>query len=197
MPGSKPSDESTVAARTVPLDPPTARLEPPTAPPTARLEPPTAPMTAYRRGVAPVQPRAAAAPPVEPTPVSAPWPGAVHAPRPPLRYQVRELANGWEWSGLGGLFAFVCWGVWAISERGEGFVVPVLTFALVLLVAAGVFALARLLGRMLLERWLGRPRRSAWPSHLATGVFLAAVGVEYLRRTQWIVDAFTWLRGLA
>jgi len=50
---------------------------------------------------------------------------------------------------------------------------------------------------MLLERWLGRARRSAWPSHLITGAFLAAVGVEYLRRTTWIVDTVVWLRGLA
>lgn len=125
------------------------------------------------------------------------WPGAAPAPRPPLRYQLRQLTRGWEWTGLGALFAFVCWGIWAISERGEGFAVPVLAFVLVLLVAAGVFTLSRLLGRMLLERWLRRARRSAWPSHLATGAFLVAVGVEYLRRTTWIVDAVAWLRGLA
>src|SRR5690606_42027976 len=94
MLGSKPSDEPTMVARTVPLDPPTARLEPPTTPPTARLEPPTAPMTAYRRGVAPVQPRAAAAPPVEPAPVSAPWPGAAHAPQTALHHLARQLTRG-------------------------------------------------------------------------------------------------------
>lgn len=171
---------------TVPLEP--SSLESPTAP----LGPPTAP--AFRPGVAAVQQRGTAVPAVEPAPVAT-WPAT--APRPPLRHQLRQLRRGWEWTGLGGLFAFVCWGIWAISERGEGFAVPVLAFVLVLLVAAGVFALSRLLGRMLLERWLGRARRSAWPSHLITGAFLAAVGVEYLRRTAWIVDAVVWLRGLA
>jgi hypothetical protein len=130
---------------------------------------------------------------VDPTAVAAPW---SEPPRPPLRYQARQLRKGGEWSAVGGLFAFVCWGIWAIAERGGSLAGPVLALVLVTLVAVGVFFLFRLLGRVVLERTFGRVRRSAWPSHLVTGVFLAAAGVQYLRQVGWIVDAWTWLRGL-
>lgn len=165
--------------------------------PTVPQDAPTIPLdTSYRPGVAPVQRRSPTAPAVEPTLVGTGWSDPTPA-RPPLRDQLRQLKRGREWTNLGALFAFVCWGIWAISERGTGLAVPLVAFVLVLLVAAGVFALSRLLGRVVLERTLGRTRRSAWPSHLATGVFLAAAGVEYLRRTQWVVDGITWLRGLS
>lgn len=148
---------------------------------------------AYRPGVAQVgqRPRPVA-PPTETIVAAARGP----APRYPLRYQARQLRRGGEWSILGGLFAFVCWGIWAISSRGLSLTVPLFTFVLVLLVAAGVFGLCRLLGRVVLERSMGRTRRGAWVSHAVTGLFLAAAGVAYLRQTGWVVDAFTWLRGL-
>lgn len=172
--------------RTQPWEEPTA---------TAPLDGPTVPLgSAFRPGVAPVQ-RKPTEPAVEPTLAGPDW-SKVGAPRPPLRDQIRRLKRGREWSNLGALFAFICWGVWAISERGTGLAMPLLAFALVLLVAVGVFALSRLLGRVVLERTLHRTRRSAWPSHLLAGLFLAAAGVEYLRRTEWIVDGITWLRGL-
>jgi hypothetical protein len=116
--------------------------------------------------------------------------------RRPLRYQARQLRRGGEWTALGGLFAFVCWGIFVISVRGGNLAGPLLTFVLVILVAAGVFALCRLLGRVVLERSMGRIRRSAWFSHMVTGIFLAAAGLAYLRQTQWVVDAFDWLQGL-
>lgn len=172
--------------RTQPWEEPTAPLDAPTI----RLG------TSYRPGTAPVQ-RKPSEPLVEPTLVAPGWSDVVSGPRPPLRDRIRLLKRGREWSNLGALFAFVCWGIWAISERGTGLAVPLVAFVLVLLVAVGVFALSRLLGRVVLERTLHRRRHSAWPSHLVTGLFLAAAGVEYLRRTEWIVDALTWLRGLS
>ena len=51
--------------------------------------------------------------------------------------------RGAEWSAAGALFAFVCWGIWAISGGGD-LAGPLLIFLLSLLVAAGLFALARL-----------------------------------------------------
>jgi hypothetical protein len=120
----------------------------------------------------------------------------IAAPRPPLRYQLKQLRRGGEWSTTGALIAFVCWGIWAISLRGGNLTIPVLAFALVLLVGGGIFALSRLLGRVVLERTLGRGRRTAWPSHLVTAVFLVAVGVAYLGQTAWVIDAWTWLKGL-
>jgi hypothetical protein len=119
------------------------------------------------------------------------------APRPPMRHQFRQLRRGGEWTWVGGLFAFVCWGIWTVSVRSGNFVVPALAFVLVLLVAVGVFALSRLLGRVVIERGLGRVRRSAWAAHLVTGVFLAGAGVAYLGQTVWVVDAWNWLRGLS
>lgn len=154
---------------------------------------------AYRPGVAPVgqpQPGRPGGPP-DPTATLTDASGvSISVPRRPLRYQVRQLKRGGEWTALGGLFAFVCWGVWAISVRSGSLIGAGLTFVLVILVAAGVFALCRLLGRMVLERSMGRIRRSAWVSHAITGVFLVATGVAYLRQTQWVVDAFSWLQGL-
>ncbi|HET8640369.1 MAG TPA: hypothetical protein VFM37_00425 [Pseudonocardiaceae bacterium] len=170
---------------------PTQPWDEPTLPdhPAARRAIPYNP--AYRPGVAPVGPRPLAPLTETIVPASRPQP-----PRPPLSYQMRQLRRGSEWSVLGGLFAFVCWGIWAISSRGLSLAVPVFTFILVLLVAGGVFALCRLLGRVVLERSMGRVRRGAWVSHAVTGLFLAAAGVAYLRQTEWVVETLTWLRGL-
>lgn len=157
---------------------------------------PVAPPGAFIRGVAQVGvPR----PRVEdrntavdqPTPTR-PW----HADtRVPVRYQARQLRVGGEWTSMGVLFAFVCWGIWAISSRGSDIGALFLSFVLVLLIAAGVFTLARLLGRVVLERSLGRIRRSARGAHLATAVFLVGAGIAYLGQTAWVVDAWTWAKG--
>ncbi|MER5335893.1 hypothetical protein [Micromonospora sp. NPDC002717] len=152
---------------------------------------------AYRRGVASVgQPRA---PRTEPFPVvgqeptGAGWPDGP-APRRPLSWHVAQLKRGGEWSAAGALFAFVCWGIWAISGGGD-LAGPLLIFVLSLLVAAGLFALARLLGRVVLERQLGRVRRSARGAHMVTAVFLAGLGIAYLQQTEWVVSAWNWITG--
>jgi hypothetical protein len=120
------------------------------------------------------------------------WPQAEPAQRVPMDHQLRQLRRGSGWSVMGGLFAFFCWGIWAISSGGD-LTSPVVTFVLTVFVAVGLFALARLLGRVVLERHLGRVRRSARGAHLVTGLFLIGVGVAYLRQTEWIVDAWNWL----
>jgi hypothetical protein len=117
-------------------------------------------------------------------------------PRVPVRSQLRQLRIGGEWTSAGALFAFVCWGIWAISARGNDLSGLALSFFLVLVVAAGLFTLLRLLGRVVLERSLGRTRRGARGSHLATGLFLIAAGIAYLGQTAWVVDAWTWLKGM-
>ncbi|WFE61916.1 MULTISPECIES: hypothetical protein [Micromonospora] len=149
----------------------------------------------FRRGVASVgQPRA---PRTEPFPVvdhdDSGW-AEPAAPRRPMSWHVEQLRRGGEWSAAGALFAFVCWGIWAISGRGD-LGAPLLAFLLSLLVAAGLFALSRLLGRVVLERQLGRVRRSARGAHLVTGIFLAGVGIAYLQQTQWVMDAWNFLTG--
>lgn len=146
----------------------------------------------FRRGVAQVTPRAPQ--PVAPhDPTGTGWP----EPEPesllaPSR-DPRQWRRGGELSALSGLFAFVCWGIWAISTRGN-LLSPVVTFVLTLCVAVGLFALARLVGRVVLERQLGRVRRSARGAHLLTAVFLFGVGVAYLRQTEWIMDVWNAVR---
>lgn len=181
-----------------PVDP-WADTAPQHAPP-ARPGPAVPPNRAYRPGTAPVgvpDPATTLADSTEHGGIPAFGKAGVpvRAPRIPLRYQMRQLRQGWEWTGIGALFAFVSWGIWALAQP-VGLVGPAVTFVLVLIVGFGVFQLSRLLGRMVLERWLGRIRRSAWPSHVITGVFLAAAGVQYLRQTEWVVDGISWLRGL-
>ncbi|MBM0237706.1 hypothetical protein JNW88_12000, partial [Micromonospora sp. ATA32] len=62
-------------------------------------------------------------------------------------------------------------------------------------VAVGLFALSRLLGRVIWERQLGRVRRSARGAHLVTAAFLVGVGLAYLQQTEWVVTAWNWVTG--
>ncbi|WP_406041717.1 hypothetical protein OG799_35190 [Micromonospora sp. NBC_00898] len=148
---------------------------------------------AYRRGVASVGQRPTPRTEQFPTVDQADWPGGA-APRRPVSWHLAQLRRGGEWSAAGGLFAFVCWGIWAISGRGD-LTAPLLTFVLSLLTAVGLFALSRLLGRLIWERQLGRVRRSARGAHLVTALFLAGVGVAYLQQTEWVVTAWNWVTG--
>ena len=74
---------------------------------------------------------------------------------------------------------------------------PFIAFMVVLAVAAGVFALTRLVGRLVLEQRFGRIRRSAKGAHALTGLFLTGAGIAYLREVGWFVDLWNWLTGLA
>lgn len=119
------------------------------------------------------------------------WPGT-EAPEPPRGRRRRELRRGGEWSTAAALFAFVCWGIWAIS-RGGPLTTPVIIFTVSLVVALGLFVLARLVGRVVIERQFGRVRRSARGAHLVVAVFLVGVGVAHLRQTEWVMTAFNWI----
>jgi hypothetical protein len=158
---------------------------------------PVAPPGPYVRGVAQVgvpRPRVDdTTPALDQPPPTRRWRGEAGSP---VRPQLRQLRIGGHWTTMGALFAFVCWGIWAISSRGDDLTGPSLAFFLVLLVAAGLFTLLRLLGRAVLERSLGRTRRGARGSHLVTGLFLVAAGIAYLGQTAWVVDAWTWLKGM-
>ncbi|MDM4720377.1 hypothetical protein QTQ03_12620 [Micromonospora sp. WMMA1363] len=149
---------------------------------------------AYRRGVAsvgrPGMPRTEPFPTLE-EPIGASWPGEM-TPRRPMSWHVAQLRRGGEWSAAGALFAFICWGIWAISGGGH-LAAPLVIFVLSLLVAAGLFALARLVGRVVLEQRLGRVRRSARGAHLVTAVFLAGLGVAWLQQTEWVVSVWNWV----
>jgi hypothetical protein len=149
----------------------------------------------FRRGVASVTPRPVGEPPTDPVVPYEPVGPTGGRPRLPLSYHLRQLRRGSGWTMIGALFAFVGWGIWAISAPGD-LTGPVLTFILSLCVAVGLFALCRLLGLAVLERLLGRVRRGALASHLVTGIFLVGVGVAYLRQTEWVMSVWNWLADL-
>jgi hypothetical protein len=153
-----------------------------------------------REDAAPIRGRASVPPPRTPPradtgivvdPVQAgparPW----HAP---TNEDPRLLKIGLGYTMAGLVFAFLCWGIWAASGGGN-LVGPLIAFLVVVVVAGGLFALSRLIGRLVLVHRLGRPRRSARAAHAVTGVFLAAAGIAYLRQTPWVVEVFTWLAG--
>ncbi|WP_433080204.1 protein kinase domain-containing protein [Dactylosporangium sp. CA-052675] len=114
---------------------------------------------------------------------------------PPRGERARQLKLGWEYTGTGAVIAFICWGLWALDSEGSlnG---PFIAFLVVLAVAVGVFALSRLLGRLIIEQRLGRPRRSARGAHAITGLFLAAAGVAYLREVSFAVTFYHWVKDL-
>ena len=102
-----------------------------------------------------------------------------------MSWRWSELRRGSEWTSAAVLFAFVCWGIWALSSGGP-LATSVIVFLVTLAVAVGVFCLV-------LERQLRRVRRSARGSHMVTGLFLAGVGVADLRQTEWVMIAFHWV----
>jgi hypothetical protein len=120
-------------------------------------------------------------------PASRPWHG-------PTGEGVASLKKGWQFTAVGAGFAFVSWGLWALSNHGS-VSTPFTGFIVVLAVASGVFALTRLLGRLILVRRMGRTRRTARVAHALTGLYLAAAGVAYLRQNPWVIDLITWLNG--
>ncbi len=179
--------------------PPTTEIRPDPAEPAPTMRQPeqAASASPFQRGVAHVHtgPRTEQFTSTH-EPTGTGWPGAeAHAERQPLQWHARQLRKGLGWSLIGATFAFVCWGIWAVSSGGD-LLSPLVVFLLILAVSAGVFALSRLIGRVVLERYLHRLRRSARGAHLVTGLFLLAVGVGYLRQTSWVVDAWNWVVGL-
>ncbi|WP_432831184.1 serine/threonine protein kinase [Dactylosporangium sp. CA-092794] len=145
------------------------------------------------RGRAKVIPR----PAPDPTGMMPAEPEEYHRPRyePPRGERARQLKIGWELTGTGAVIAFICWGLWALDSEGS-LTGPFIAFLVVLGVAVGVFALSRLLGRLIIEQRLGRLRRSAKGAHAITGLFLAGAGIAYLREVDWFVNFYHSVEGL-
>ncbi|WP_345628286.1 protein kinase domain-containing protein [Rugosimonospora acidiphila] len=116
-------------------------------------------------------------------------------PRPSMDEQIRVLKRGGGWTWFGGIVAFVGWGVWAIANRGQSLFAPLLEFAAVLAVGAGLFIVFRLMGRLVVERWMGHRRQTARLAHLGTALYLVVVGVAYLRQTPWVMHLVSWVHG--
>jgi len=175
-------------------EPPTSQTVPrPASAPPAQAAPPS-PFSSGRAAVNPRPRTQQFAADHEPTGTG--WPGA-EAPqeRQSLGSHLRQLRRGGEWSFAGLLFAFVCWGNWVISSGGDDLTTPIVVFVVSVLVAVGIFALSRLVGRVVLERQFGRVRRTARGSHMVAGVFLVGVGIAHLRQTEWVMIAFNWVAG--
>src|SRR5439155_9417494 len=106
-------------------------------------------------------------------------------PRVPSREGLQQLTKGWEISGSCALFTFVCWGVWLLSSSGGTAGGVIATFLFTLAVSVGLFAMCRLLGRLIFIRWLEKPRRTARASHIGAGVFLVAAGIGFVTQSSW------------
>jgi hypothetical protein len=172
--------------RVTPQDP---WADPPATAPVPEVNP-------FQRGVASVD---SATPRTEPFTaahdLTGTRPGAEPPQRRPMRWHVRRLRQGSEWSNAAVLFAFVCWGIWAISSDGD-LTTGLLVFVVSLVVAVGLFALTRMLGRLVLEKQLGRVRHTARGAHLVAAVFMVGVGFAHLRQTEWVMGAWNWIAGL-
>ena len=160
----------------------------------AEPEAPSAPPSPFSQGRARVDPRAHQRPFAEHEPTGVGWPGAVAPPSRGMGWSWSELRRGSEWTTAAVLFAFVCWGIWALSGGGD-LGTSVIVFVVTLAVAVGVFCLARVVGYLVLERGFGRVRRSARGSHLVTALFLAGVGIADLQQTEWVMTAWHWVSG--
>ncbi len=179
--------------RTLDMPPQDPWAEPPTVPgpPAAAPQPPQSPFSQGRAQVNPRTQRFTA----EHEPTGTGWPGAeAPAAHRGMSWRWSELRRGGEWTSAAVLFAFVCWGIWAISEAGS-LVTPAIVFLVTLAVAAGLFGLCRFLGHLVLERQMGRVRRTARGSHLVTALFLAGVGIAHLQQTAWVMTAVNWVQG--
>ncbi|MEU6249904.1 protein kinase [Glycomyces sp. NPDC047010] len=115
--------------------------------------------------------------------------------RAPLLGPPGSLAKGFELSAIGGLFSLIMWLLKTISTGLETLQSQVLGYLLVLAVAVGVFFLIRVAGGILWGRWLHAKRKSARLAHLAAGIFLFMVGIDYLGELSWswLDFDFGWL----
>ncbi|MDT4993832.1 MAG: hypothetical protein QOH97_3724 [Actinoplanes sp.] len=187
--------------RTLDMPPQDPWADPPTTPqpPLGGTAPinqqqPAQPESPFSRGRAQVNQHPRSRPfAAEHEPTGTGWPGADPAglPAAPGR-RLRDLRRGGGLSTAALLFAFVCWGIWALSTQSP-FTTSVIIFVVSVLVAGGIFALARLVGRVVLEKQFHRVRRSARGSHLITALFLVGVGLAHLQQTAWVVHVFHWV----
>jgi hypothetical protein len=120
------------------------------------------------------------------------WPGA-QPPEP--RRSLRDLRRGGGSTTAAVVFAIICWGIWAIASQSH-LMTSVIILVSSLVVAGGLFALCRMVGRIVLEKQFHRVRRSARVSHLVATLFLIGVGVAFLRQTGWVMDAYHWVADL-
>jgi hypothetical protein len=194
--GDEMPEQPQWSERTLDMPPQDPWAEHPTVPggtPQAYEPPaPQAPPPPFSQGRARVDPQPAKQRFADHEPTGTGWPGASAPQRPAMSWRWSELRRGGEWTSAAVLFAFVGWGIMAISNHGS-LSTQAIVFVVTLVVAVGVFCLARVVGHLVLQRWLGRTRRTARGSHLVTALFLVGVGVADLQQVQWVMDAVHWV----
>ncbi|MET0419740.1 MAG: DNA-directed RNA polymerase II, partial [Actinoplanes sp.] len=112
--------------RTLDMPPQDPWAEQPTAPGPAAPGPaqPPSPFSQGRAQVNPKTQRFSA----EHEPTGTGWPDAgTPSGYPQMSWRWSELRRGGEWTSAAVLFAFVCWGIWAISESGS-LITPAIVF---------------------------------------------------------------------
>jgi serine/threonine protein kinase len=110
------------------------------------------------------------------------------------RWRVWKRGRGWTWTA--GTFAVLCWIIWAASSRPTtGIVVAPSILLSTVVVAVGLFMVARLVGRLVIEGWMHRRRKTARGAHIAVAIFLYAVGITYLQQTAWVMKVYHFLSG--
>jgi hypothetical protein len=113
----------------------------------------------------------------------------------PMRQRMRNLRAGGGWSVAGLVVLMISWGLWAAETGASSFKGSALVLVLILGIAVGLFGLSRLVGSIVLEKMMNRPRRSSVLSHLAIGLLLTLAGASLLRRVEWVITAWNHLLG--
>ncbi len=117
--------------------------------------------------------------------------------RVPMGDRWRVWKRGRGWTATAGVFAALCWMIWAASNRAtSGIVVAPSVLLSTVVVGFGVFVVLRLVGRLVIEGWMHRRRLTARGAHIGVAIFLYAVGVTYLRQTGWVMHVYRTLKGL-
>jgi hypothetical protein len=105
----------------------------------------------------------------------------------------RKLFDGWGFTFAGLLILFCGWGVWAASGASGASIPPIVSLLFVVFAGAIVFAVLRLISRLVIEGMRHRRRPHARWAHFLTGTFLAVVGISYFIHNGFLGQGSTFV----
>jgi hypothetical protein len=105
----------------------------------------------------------------------------------------RKLFDGWGFTFAGLLVLFCGWGVWAASGASGAAIPPIVSLLFVIVVGGLVFALLRLISRIVIEGMRHRRRPHARWAHFITGAFLTVVGISYFLHNSFVGQGSTFI----
>jgi hypothetical protein len=105
----------------------------------------------------------------------------------------RTMFDGWGFTFTGLLILFCGWGVWAASKAGRTSIPPIVSLLFVVVVGLVIFAVLRLVSRVVIEGMRHRRRPHARWAHFITGTFLAVVGISYFLHNSFLTQGSAWL----